>query len=164
MKRMIDCTYWINNKCTACKALEDKKECDKKVCMHYHPLYKGEDIPFVLSEIYNSFKDSKDEDLNAFKFLAGHNCQEFFDHDYWEWPVYEYMLMYRGSKYARIGKSEKRPMDSESFISSYELMRHFGFKITKKMKRKYNRLKKKVKNTNYRKYNFSYSNEGGIFN
>lgn len=139
MDKIIECTYWVDNKCTACEAFKDKKECDNISCMHYHPLYIGKDIYYILSKIYNDHKKLPDSLINDFKFLAGHDCQEFFDYSYWEWAVCEYILIIRLSKYSKIGKY----IQADSFLDTIELMNKYGFKIPKRVWKKYKRLKRK---------------------
>ncbi len=138
---LLDCVYWKNDKCIACEAFSMKTQCDKPECMHYVPFAKNEtEIAYLLNQIYIRNKDIKDKSmLWDWKIFAGHD--EFMDNDLndLEWYVNEYLLMLKKSKYSHIPRYTSR----HHFIAGLDLMRKYGYKITKAMTRKYNRLKRK---------------------
>ena len=138
---LLDCVYWKDDKCIACDAFSTKTYCDKPECMHYVPFAKNEaEIAYLLNQIYMRNKNIKDESmLWHWKVFAGH--QEFKENDlnYLEWYVDEYLLMLKKSKYSHI----PRYTTGYNFVEGIDMMRKYGYKITKAMARKYNRLKRK---------------------
>lgn len=141
------CGWWQEGKCTRFSSdFEDYaqyKDCreDKYTCDQYEPLYNQENIAYILNVIYKQSKKYCDRAILDDMHIAGHCCDFIGDYLYWTWPINVYVLMLRNSRLVK-------KIDKESQINAFELMKPYGFKITKRMKRKYKRLKKQFKDRN----------------
>ncbi len=142
------CGWWQEGKCTRFSSdFEDYaqyKDCreDKYTCDQYEPLYNQDNIGYILHIIYEQSKQERvDKELLEEMYVAGHCCDFFGDYLYWIWPINTYILLLRNS-------SLTKKLNTESQIRAIDLMSHYGFKITKRMKRKYNRLKRQYKDYN----------------
>lgn len=142
----VPCGWWHKDSChrfqADCDLYEVCKNCktDKRTCEWYEPIFNKENIRYILNKLYKEAQEFRsDKAIYDYKYMAGHGGDFIGDCFYWEWAVNTYVLMLRNSKLCRKNKGHS----GQDQVEAIELMRQYGYKITKRMKRRYRRIKKR---------------------
>lgn len=142
------CFFKQNNLCTLNDKLIEELEsihefkCQSS-CWWYTPVYTGKDKFYLILEEYHSYMNYKNlEDVELSLFLSGHDCicENDFDN-----------ISYQAALIALVCRKYKKLKPYE-FLVAVDYMKILYFKIPKSIKRKYKRIKKKLKSSN----NFEY--------
>ncbi len=113
-------------------------------------LFLGEDRIKLINEIYNEWKEVKTstqiKEMLIFKFLSGHDSQNVNDYDAIAYFVINIIL---------VKKKKWKDLSLSEFCSTVDLMKKYGYKVSKSALKRYKRLRKKLEED---RWEFAYYN------
>ena len=107
-------------------------------------LFLGEDRIKLINEIYNEWKEVKTstqiKEMLIFKYLSGHDSQNVNDYNAIAYFVINIIL---------VKKKKWKDLSLSEFCSTVDLMKKYGYKVSKSAFRRYKRLRKKLEETEW---------------